>query len=77
MVGHSLGAAGAVETIAALLAVEKGIVHPTINQFEQDPDCDLNVVPNHAIKADVKKVLINSFGFGGHNGVLALERFEG
>ncbi len=76
MVGHSLGAAGAIETIAALLAVEKGIVHPTINQFEQDPECDLNVVPNKAVTADIKKVLINSFGFGGHNGVLALERIE-
>ena len=76
MVGHSLGAAGAIETIAALMAFEKGIVHPTINQFEQDPDCDLNVVPNHAVKADVKKLLVNSFGFGGHNGVLALERIE-
>ncbi len=76
MIGHLLGAAGAVETIAALLAIEKGIVHPTINQFVQDPECDLNTVPNKAIRAEVNKVLINNFGFGGHNGVLAIERFK-
>ena len=76
MIGHLLGAAGAVETIAAMLAIDRGIVHPTINQFEKDPECDLNTVPNKAVKADVKKVLINSFGFGGHNGVLALERYS-
>ncbi len=76
MVGHTLGAAGAVETIAALLAIEKGIVHPTINQFDPDPECDLNTVPNKALKAKVDKVLINNFGFGGHNGVLAIERIK-
>jgi 3-oxoacyl-[acyl-carrier-protein] synthase II len=76
MMGHALGAAGAIETIASLLAIEKGIVHPTINQFEFDPECDLNTVPNKAVKADVKKVLINNFGFGGHNAVIALERYE-
>ncbi len=76
MVGHLLGAAGAVETIAALLAIEKGIVHPTINQFTPDPECDLNTVPNKAVRAEVNKVLINNFGFGGHNGVLAVERFK-
>ena len=76
MVGHLLGAAGAVETIAALLAIEEGIVHPTINQFDPDPECDLNTVPNKAVSAEVNKVLINNFGFGGHNGVLAIERFK-
>lgn len=76
MMGHALGAAGAIETIAALLAIEKGIVHPTINQFESDPECDLNTVPNKAVKADVSKVLVNNFGFGGHNAVIALERYE-
>ena len=75
MMGHALGAAGAIETIAALLAIEKGIVHPTINQFEPDPECDLDTVPNKAIKAEVNKVLINNFGFGGHNAVIAAERF--
>jgi 3-oxoacyl-[acyl-carrier-protein] synthase II len=76
MIGHLLGAAGAVETVAALLAIEEGIVHPTINQFVPDPECDLNTVPNKAVKAEVNKVLINNFGFGGHNGVLAIERFK-
>lgn len=76
MVGHLLGAAGAVETIASLLAIEKSIVHPTINQFDPDPECDLNTVPNKFIKAEVKRVLINNFGFGGHNGVLAIEHYE-
>lgn len=77
MIGHALGAAGAVESIAAIMAIDRGIVHPTINQFKEDPDCGLNVVPNEAVKADVRKVLVNSFGFGGHNGVLALERYDG
>ena len=76
MVGHLLGAAGAAETIAALMATEKGIVHPTINQFEPDPECDLNFVPNKPVRADVRRVLINNFGFGGHNGVLAIERID-
>lgn len=76
MIGHLLGAAGAVETIAALLAIEEGVVHPTINQFVPDPECDLNTVPNKAVRAEVNKVLINNFGFGGHNGVLAIERFK-
>ena len=76
MVGHMLGAAGAAETIAVLLAFEKGIVHPTINYTDPDPDCNLNVVPNKAIKADIKRAIINNFGFGGHNGVLAIERLE-
>jgi 3-oxoacyl-[acyl-carrier-protein] synthase II len=77
MIGHLLGAAGAVETIATILAIEKGIVHPTINQFEKDPDCDLNTVPNKAVKADISRALINGFGFGGHNAVLALEKYYG
>ena len=76
MIGHLLGAAGAVETIAAILAIEEGIVHPTINQFDPDPECDLNTVPNNAVRARVDKVLINNFGFGGHNGVLAIERIK-
>lgn len=77
MIGHLLGAAGAVETIASLMAFEKGIVHPTINQFEKDPECDLNTVPNHAVKADISHILVNGFGFGGHNGVLAMEKYKG
>ena len=73
MVGHALGAAGAIETIATLLAVEKGIVHPTINQITPDPECGLNTVPNKAVKAKVDRAIINNFGFGGHNGVLAIQ----
>ena len=77
MIGHLLGAAGAVETIAAIMAIEKGIVHPTINQFEEDPECDLNTVPNKAVKTDVARILVNGFGFGGHNAVIALEKYAG
>ncbi|MDO4988007.1 MAG: beta-ketoacyl-ACP synthase II [Synergistes sp.] len=73
MIGHALGSAGAMETVAVLLAMEHGIVHPTINQFERDPECALNTVPNTAVHANVRRVLINNFGFGGHNAVLALE----
>ncbi|MCD8162736.1 MAG: beta-ketoacyl-ACP synthase II [Synergistaceae bacterium] len=73
MVGHALGAAGAIETIATLLAIDKGIVHPTINQITPDPDCDLNTVPNKAVEARVDRAIINNFGFGGHNGVLAIQ----
>ena len=73
MVGHALGAAGAIETIATLLAIDKGIVHPTIIQITPDPDCDLNTVPNKAAEAKVDRAIINNFGFGGHNGVLAIQ----
>lgn len=76
MIGHALGAAGAVGTIAALLAFERGVVHPTINFVTPDPECEINVVPNKAVNADVDKALVNSFGFGGHNGVLAIEKFK-
>lgn len=76
MIGHLLGAAGAAGTIASIMALEKGIVHPTINQFTPDPECAMNTVPNKAVKAEVNKIIINSFGFGGHNGVLAIERCE-
>lgn len=77
MIGHLLGAAGAVELIAALMAIEKGIVHPTLNQFESDSDCDLDYVPNVAREAKVDAFLSNSFGFGGHNATLVVKRFVG
>lgn len=76
MIGHLLGAAGAAGTIAAIMALEKGIVHPTVNQITPDPECVHNTVPNKAIKAEVNNILINSFGFGGHNGVLAIQRYK-
>lgn len=75
MMGHALGAAGSIEMIASLMAIDRGIVHPTINQFESDPECNINIVKNQAIKADVSKILNNNFGFGGHNAVLAVERY--
>lgn len=77
MVGHTLGAAGAVECAAFMMALVQGIVHPTINQFEKDPACDLNYVPNHAVEQKINAVLSNSFGFGGHNASLIFKRFEG
>jgi 3-oxoacyl-[acyl-carrier-protein] synthase II len=77
MIGHTLGAAGAVEAVAALLAIDKGIVHPTRNLHEADAECDLDYVPNVAREAKVRAVLSNSFGFGGHNATVILKRFEG
>lgn len=72
MIGHSIGAAGALEICAALLALEKGIIHPTINQESPDPECGLNYVPNQAITANPKIILKNSFGFGGKNAALVI-----
>ena len=69
-----LGAAGAVEALACLLALKEGIIPPTINLKEPDPDCDLNYVPEKAIRADVDLALSNSLGFGGHNACLAFRK---
>lgn len=74
MTGHMLGAAGAVEAMACLLALENGIIPPTINLNESDPECDLNYVPNKAVKADIDLALSNSLGFGGHNACLAFRK---
>ncbi|MCE5236568.1 MAG: beta-ketoacyl-ACP synthase II [Clostridiaceae bacterium] len=74
MTGHMLGAAGAVEAIAAAKALEEGIVPPTIGYAEPDPDCDLNYVPNLAKKAELKAALSLSLGFGGHNACLAFAK---
>ena len=74
MTGHMLGAAGGVELIATALAVKHGIVPPTINYKEADPECDLNYVPNKAVKADVTIAASNSLGFGGHNACVALKK---
>ncbi|MDR1472515.1 MAG: beta-ketoacyl-ACP synthase II [Synergistaceae bacterium] len=76
MLGHCLGAAGALETIAAMMAIERGIIHPTINYEFPDPECRVNI-SNVAIERRVDRVIINNAGFGGHNGVLAIERFKG
>ncbi|HCL79421.1 MAG TPA: beta-ketoacyl-[acyl-carrier-protein] synthase II [Synergistaceae bacterium] len=75
MIGHCLGAAGALETVAALQSIEEGILHPTINLENLDPECPINVVQEKAVEAPVSRLLVNNFGFGGHNGVLAFQRF--
>jgi len=73
MLGHTLGAAGSIESIIAGLTVSRGVVHPTINLTEADPACDLDYVPNEARQARVRVALSNSFGFGGTNVVLAFK----
>jgi len=76
MIGHPMGAAGALETIACALTIQHGIIHPTINYDNPDPDCDLDYVPNQARRAEVRVILKNSFGFGGQNASLVFRRFE-
>jgi 3-oxoacyl-[acyl-carrier-protein] synthase II len=76
MTGHLLGAAGALEFGASLLAIREGVVPPTINQFERDPECDLDSAPNQKVERRIDVALSNSFGFGGHNATLAVKRFE-
>ena len=77
MVGHSLGASGSLEAIACISSINDGILHPTINQEEPDPDCDLDYIPNVAREADLNVVLTNSFGFGGQNACLVIRKFTG
>ena len=74
MTGHMLGAAGGAEAVFSILALARGVLPPTINVEEQDPACDLDVVPNQARQARVEAALSNSFGFGGTNAVLAFRR---
>jgi 3-oxoacyl-[acyl-carrier-protein] synthase II len=74
MTGHLLGGSGGIEAVACVLAVQHGIVPPTINHTNPDPDCDLDVVPNTARDQTLTTVLSNSFGFGGHNVCLAFRR---
>jgi 3-oxoacyl-[acyl-carrier-protein] synthase II len=76
MIGHPLGAAGAMKIAASALAIKHGIVPPTINYEHPDPDCDLNYVPNKSIKKDLNFVVSNSFSFGGKNSILILGRFS-
>lgn len=76
MTGHLLGAAGGIETIATALAIKEGIVPPTINLENPDPDCDLDYVPNEARKMRVRAALSNSLGFGGHNATIALKEYQ-
>lgn len=76
MTGHLLGAAGAIEAIATVLAIKNGRVPPTINQITPDPDCDLNYVPNVPQERKVRAALSNTFGFGGHNATLCFKAVE-
>ena len=75
--GHMLGAAGAAEAVASVLALKNGVVPPTIHLDEVDPECDLNYTPDIAVKADLTMAISVSLGFGGHNGCLAFRKFQG
>ena len=75
MTGHLMGAAGGVEAIISALAIERGVIPPTINYGEPDPDCDLDYVPNKARMAEVKAAMSNNLGFGGHNATVILKKF--
>lgn len=76
MTGHMLGAAGAIEAIACVLALKEGVIPPTANLHQPDPKCDLNCVPNRAVRAQADLALSNSLGFGGHNACLAFRKAE-
>lgn len=76
MTGHLLGAAGGVELAACVKAIGEGVIPPTINLENPDPECDLDYVPNEAREVYVRRALTNSFGFGGHNASLLVEKFE-
>jgi 3-oxoacyl-[acyl-carrier-protein] synthase II len=74
MIGHTLGAAGAIEAISTVLSLYYGVIPPTINYKTRDPECDLNIVANEARKIRLEAAISNSFGFGGQNGVLVFVR---
>ena len=74
--GHCFGAAGAVEAVFTVLAVDRGILPPTINYEQRDPECDLDYIPNEARKADITVGVSNSFGFGGHNACIVVRKLE-
>lgn len=76
MTGHMLGAAGGVEAIALVKSLQEGIIPPTINQEEKDDYCDLDYVPNAAREAALEIGMSNSFGFGGHNAVIILQKYN-
>jgi 3-oxoacyl-[acyl-carrier-protein] synthase II len=76
MTGHLLGAAGGIEAIATALAIHHGVLPPTINYENPDPDCDLDYVPNQARKQDVEIALSNAFGFGGTNATLVFRKYR-
>jgi 3-oxoacyl-[acyl-carrier-protein] synthase II len=76
MIGHVLGGAGALESVACVKTLQSGTIHPTINYEHPDPECDLDYVPEGARKVDVRVLLKNSFGFGGQNACLVFRKFE-
>ncbi len=76
MTGHLLGASGGLEAMVSILAIVNGVIPPTINYEQPDPDCDLDIVPNIARKAKVDVALSNSFGFGGHNATLVFKEYQ-
>jgi 3-oxoacyl-[acyl-carrier-protein] synthase II len=77
MLGHTLGASGGIELIATALSIKHGVVHPTINYENPDPECDLDYVPNTAREMPVRYAISNSFGFGGHNACILLGAYTG
>ena len=77
MIGHALGASGALEAVACILAINHNILPPTINYKDSDPECNLDYVPNNSQKSEVNIAMSNSFGFGGHNGVILLKKWSG
>jgi 3-oxoacyl-[acyl-carrier-protein] synthase II len=76
MIGHPLGAAGSIQAVMTVMAINNGMVPPTINLTHPDPECDLDYVPQKARKVDINTAISNSFGFGGHNSVLVFRRYQ-
>lgn len=77
MIGHTIGAAGAIEAVISILSIRNDIITPTINYYDPDPDLDLDYVPNHSRPKLVRVALSNSFGFGGHNATLVFRKYQG
>jgi 3-oxoacyl-[acyl-carrier-protein] synthase II len=76
MIGHLLGAAGSIEAVITVLAMNHGVLPPTINLIHPDPECDLDYVPNQSRRVEIQTAMSNSFGFGGHNSVLIFRRYQ-
>jgi len=76
MLGHLLGAAGSIQAVITILAINHGVAPPTINLTHPDPECDLDFLPNQARQVNIRAAMSNSFGFGGHNSVLIFQRFQ-